>query len=149
MISVAVLPIPPVRKADELKPHELEITTMRGTGPGGQHRNRTESCVRIVHKPTGIQAVIDMRDQSQSKREAMKIVTAKVNAAKNQEEHDKYAKLKKKQMKGGRGDKCRTYNFIRGFVKDHRLETKTHQVAQIMKGRFELLFKDIEPAEQE
>jgi peptide chain release factor 1 len=113
---------------------------MRGTGPGGQHRNRTESCVKIVHKPTGLQAIVDKRDQGTSKREALEILTQRVNDHVNSKQHGEYNINRKNQLgDSGRGDKVRTYNFIRGDVTDHRTNKTTNQIKKIMKGQFELL----------
>jgi peptide chain release factor 1 len=142
VVSVGVLPIPPDNAVQALPEEELEITTTKGTGPGGQHKNKTESAVRIVHKPTKISVLIDGRDQHSNKREARRILTARVNEARNMAVNAEYAAFKRKQMgDGGRGDKIRTYNFIDSRVVDHRLGTKTGNIKGVMKGDFSKLFR--------
>lgn len=142
LISVAVLPIRQ-EKYEALKEADLDITMMRGTGPGGQHRNTTESCVRIVHKPTGLKAVVDKRDQSVSKREALEILTARVHEHYKLENDAEYAEKKRAQMGGGnRGDKIRTYNFIDSRVTDHRTGKKTGNIKGVMKGNLSLILPE-------
>lgn len=143
MISVAVLPLPPVVKGDELPEHELDIIFQCGHGPGGQHQNKTASAVRMKHKPTGMVVFINGRDQHSNKREALQILTARVNAQKNKQTWDEYNKVRKEQMGGGgRGNKVRTYNFIRGEIVDHRLNRSTKDVKSFMKGDFKTLIND-------
>ena len=140
MVSVAVLPIPPKNSVEPLPKDELEFQTQVGQGPGGQHRNRTESAVRAIHTPTGTTVWIDGRHQHRNKEEALRILTAKVNDDRRKQRSDEYSKFRKDQMgDGGRGSKVRTYNFINGRVADHRLGKKTSQIKQIMKGEFELI----------
>jgi peptide chain release factor 1 len=139
VVSVAVLPLPD-KTVPLLKESEVEITTTKGTGPGGQHKNKTESAVRVKHLPTKIRVFIDGRDQHSNKREALRILTARVNEFYRSQKQSTYDSKRKKQMGGGkRGDKIRTYNFIKRRVVDHRLGTKTSKVKNIMKGEFGLL----------
>lgn len=141
VVAVAVLPIPTYSSLKTIPENELVITTMVGTGPGGQHRNRTESAVRIVHKPTNVSVVIDSRDQHANKREALHILTARVNELYAEKYHNEYNQNKKKQLGGGtRSGKVRTYNFIDSRCVDHNLNKRTKQLKEIMKGRFDVLF---------
>ena len=141
VVSVAVLPLQPERDCKPLPESELEVTTMVGTGPGGQHKNRTQSCVRIRHRPTGITVVIDNRDQHQNRKDALRILTARVNEKKWESVASKYNANRKSVLgNAGRGDKVRTYNFIYSMVVDHRLNKKTRQIKQVMKGELQLLF---------
>lgn len=144
MISVAVLPM----KDDverELDMNEVEIETTGGSGPGGQHQNKTESAVRAKHTPTGITVFINGRKQHQNKREALKILATKVVALQQEKVNTAYDKERKNQLgDGGRSDKVRTYNFLKGRAVDHRLNVKCGNVeAVIDKGRFDLLFKKV------
>lgn len=140
VVCVAVLPVKAQKSLNQLNQKDLIITFMRGTGPGGQHKNRTNSCCKIVHRPTGLQAIVDERDQSTSKREALEIVTQRVNDLANSKEHGEYNVSRKSQLgDAGRGDKVRTYNFIRGDVTDHRTNKTTNQIKKVMKGQFDLL----------
>jgi peptide chain release factor 1 len=142
-LSVGVLPLPP---GETLLPEsevsaESDVKTQRGSGPGGQHRNTCDSTVRMVHKPTGLSVTIDGRSQSGNKREALKILTARVRQHYDGERNADFLENRKAQMgDGGRGDKIRTYNFINSRAVDHRTGKKTAQVRRIIeKGEFDLI----------
>ena len=140
IVSVAVLPLPPIRDYKPLPDNELEIKTQRRGGPGGQHQNTTDSAVRIVHKPTGLLVLICGRDQHQNKQNALRILTARVNELRQEEEAKKYGSIRQAQLGGGkRGEKIRTYNFIRSSCVDHVLNKKTTNLKGVMEGRLELI----------
>ena len=140
IVCVAVLPLP-ATSTFTLNEVDLDIQTKRGSGPGGQHRNKTESCVSIVHKPTGMKVTIDSRDQHANKREAKRILAVRVKEQEEQKSHFKTSNAKREQMDGGgRGNKTRTYNFIDSRVTDHILGTKTSRIDKVMKGQLELLW---------
>jgi len=138
---VAVLPIPKSGTFSLVSTNDVTVTTMRGSGPGGQHRNKTDSCVRMVHKETGLSATIDGRDQQANRREARRILSAKIfdlNNQKTQSSHD--ADRKSQLGSGGRGDKVRTYNFIKSRAVDHRTGKKTSKVRDVIeKGKLNLI----------
>lgn len=140
-VMVAVLPMPPKHQIKLLPESEIEVTTMRGSGPGGQHRNMTDSCVRMVHKQTGYVVTIDGRDQHSNRREAHHILSVKVAEYRNSQTQAKYDQLRKEQVgSGSRGEKIRTYNFIKARAVDHRNGKKTTDVRGVIeKGRFDLL----------
>jgi peptide chain release factor 1 len=143
MVTVAVLPMPPDNGPRPLPDDELEVRTQPGHGPGGQHQNKTASAVRMTHRPTGLQVFINGRDQHSNRREALRILTARVNEHLAEQRNEEYARLRNQQRDGGgRGNKVRTYNFIGGGrIVDHRLGVKTYKVREVMKGRFDLLFE--------
>ena len=101
---------------------DLEITTCRGSGAGGQHRNVTDSAVQIKHKPSGITVRAENeRSQHSNKEIALGLLRAKLlnqKSAQAKTEHN----LKRKQQVGSgmRGDKIRTVALQRGTVTDHR-----------------------------
>ena len=139
MISVAVLPINESAKAP-LQDSDLEITTARGHGPGGQNVNKVNSMVRMKHKPTGLVVCINGRDQHANKREARKILTARVNARQTKQQNDHFSKMRQDQFDGGgRANKIRTYNFITKRVVNHKIGRQTDQIKRIMKGEFDLI----------
>ena len=141
VISVGVLSLPPVNMQKSLPESELDITCALGTGPGGQHRQKTASCVRAKHKPTGLQVVIDGRDQHQNRKVAIRILTAKVNEFYINKEKSVYdAERRQKMGDGGRGQKVRTYNFIRGKIVDHTLNTCI-SIKEFERGNFSKLFR--------
>lgn len=142
VVAVAILPIADERESSYiLNDTELEITTKRGGGPGGQARNKTESCVRIRHIPTGLTVVIDSRDQAANKKKARQILASRVLEQLQSKLSDNRSREKREQFDGGgRGNKVRTYNFIESRVTDHRLGTKSTQIQRIMKGDLDLLW---------
>ncbi len=125
-----------------LQDKDIVIKTQGGSGPGGQHQNKTESAVRMTHTPTGIMVYINGRSQNANKKEARKILESRVSDHYQAIENAKFSKNKQKQVDGGgRGNKTRTYNFIDKRVVDHRLNTKTTKIKQVMKGEFHLLWE--------
>lgn len=143
IVVVGILPIKDDLDIEPLKSEDLEVICQRGSGPGGQNKNKTDSAVRMKHMPTGISVFIcNERSQQSNKYEALKILTAKVNEAKFLESNSNYSEIRKNQLgDGGRSDKIRTYNFLESRVVDHRLGTKTGNIKAIMKGEFKLLFR--------
>lgn len=140
MVSVAVLPIPKNIEVS-IPDSDLKITTQRGHGKGGQHQNTTDSAVRMVHIPTGISVFINGREQLANKREALRIISARVEQKTRADEQSKHNKERQTQMDGGgRGNKVRTYNFMENKICDHNLNKKTGNVKAFMKGQFDVLF---------
>jgi len=141
-ISVAVLPMPPKRERSLIPESEIDIKFSVGSGPGGQHKNRTESAVTMVHRPTKIKVYLDGgRCQHSNRADALEILSAKVNQHRNaQKAAERSAERKRQVDGGGRGNKIRTYNYIKSRAVDHRNGKKTKNVqAVIEKGRFDLL----------
>jgi peptide chain release factor 1 len=105
-----------------LNPHDVEIATSRGSGPGGQNRNKIESCVIATHRPTGLQVRIDNeRSQHQNKAMAMKVLAARLYEAERERNVASKNTDRQKQVGSGqRGDKVRTYRTQDDQVTDHR-----------------------------
>lgn len=143
MVSVAVLPLPPEEKEEPLKEQDLETICQTGKQKaGGQNVNKVASAIRMKHKPTGLCVFINGRDQAQNKKEARRILTVRVNQIRKEKEFGQYSKERKQQLgNGNRGDKIRTYNFIRSEVVDHNLGTRSNNIKEIMKGNLELILK--------
>lgn len=140
-VSVSVLPLVAEHQYS-IHESELETKTQRGGGPGGQHQNVTDSCVRMTHTPTGISVVINGRDQHSNRREARAILESRVYELYTRRDKAVRDARKSEQVgNGGRGDKVRTYNFLESRVTDHRLGTKTTKLKQVMKGHLEFLYK--------
>jgi peptide chain release factor 1 len=108
-----------------IDPSDVEISVSRGSGPGGQHRNKTESCVTATHRPTGISVRIDMRSQHQSRAMALRILAERVEERLAAANHVARERERKKQVGTGmRGDKVRTYRTQDDQVTDHRTGQK-------------------------
>ncbi len=123
-VTVAVLnPYDP--EICQLTAQDVEIKTTTGTGPGGQHRNKTESCVVATHKETGISVRVDMKSQYQSKAMALKILSSRVTEMQQTQAITERSQDRKKQVGSGmRGDKIRTYRVQDDRIKDHRTGKK-------------------------
>lgn len=134
-VTVAVLP-EQEEKDFSLNPDDLKIEVCRASGAGGQHVNKTESAVRIVHLPTGLEVYCqDGRSQIKNKEKGMTILAARV---KNKLEGDDKAKIdsqRKLQIgSGDRSEKIRTYNFPQNRVTDHRIGYTMYNLAGFMEG---------------
>jgi peptide chain release factor 1 len=124
----------------ELHPSEVSIITTRDSGPGGQHRNTTDSCVVITHIATGIQVKEAAKDQHKNKREAMRKLTERVNHFyKTGHIEDEVEERREQIGTGLRSDKRRTYRVKDDTVTDH-VTGKSCSFKQFMKGNLELLF---------
>jgi peptide chain release factor 1 len=147
MISVAVLPI--LVQDTTTKLHESEFEWKAQTGrqhAGGQNVNKVASAIRMTHLETGLTVFVNGRDQSKNKDEAYRILTAKVLRKRREAKEAEYQEKRSVLGDGGRGNKVRTYNFIKSRVVDHRLGLKTMNVKEVMKGNFALLFESAEKA---
>lgn len=133
-ITVAVLP-EPSPQAVQVAPQDVEMTTCRGGGPGGQHRNVTASAVVLKHLPTGIQVRVESeRSQYQNREMAYGLLRAKLLEAQTEKAHESRAKNRKAQVgKGARGDKRRTIRMQDDRVVDH-ITGKKMKASKYLKG---------------
>jgi peptide chain release factor 1 len=134
--TVAVMP-----EADELvdvdiKPTDLRIDTFRASGAGGQHINKTDSAVRITHIPTGIVVECqDDRSQHRNKAQALSVLAARINDAKQRQQQQQIASQRKSLIgSGDRSERIRTYNFPQGRITDHRINMTLYKIDTIMDG---------------
>ena len=137
-VTVAVLP--EVDEVEfEINPADLQIETHRSGGAGGQHVNKTESAIRIIHLPTG--TVVDCQDersQYKNKEKAMKILRSRIYENMLREQQEKIAGERKSQVgTGDRSERIRTYNFPQGRVTDHRIGLTLYKILQIMDGELD------------
>jgi len=123
---------------------DVDVYIARGSGPGGQHRNKTSTAVRMIHRPTGLTSYIDGRSQTSNKEEAASVLFSKIEQHQNNTEKEKYNTFRKDQVGNRqRSDKNRTYNFKKHRIVDHRTGAKVTQIKEVMNGRFDLLYKAI------
>ena len=134
--TVAVMPEPDETQAITLNPADLRIDTFRASGAGGQHINKTDSAVRVVHLPTGLVAECqDGRSQHSNKAKALQVLQARLQEKERSERAAKEAALRKGLIgSGDRSDRIRTYNFPQGRLTDHRINLTLYKLGAVMEG---------------
>jgi len=134
--SVDVVPDVEEGEAIEIKPDEIEIETYKSGGAGGQYVNKTESAIRIIHKPTGIiVACQNERSQLANRNRAMKMLAAKLLQREREEREAKLAALGGEKSKIEWGSQIRSYTLQPyTMVNDHRTEIKVTDAQSVLDG---------------
>ena len=115
---------------------DLRVDTMRASGAGGQHVNKTESAIRITHIPSGIVVYVqENKSQHKNRSKAMTMLRAKLYDAERGKLDAARAADRKGQIgSGDRSERIRTYNFPQGRVTDHRINLTLHKLPQVIEG---------------
>ena len=120
----------------EINPADIVMEACKSSGAGGQHINKTESAVRLIHKPSGI--VIECqeeRSQFKNRDKAMKMLRTKLYDLKRTEQNEKIATTRKNQVgTGDRSERIRTYNYPQGRVTDHRIGLTLYSLESFLNG---------------
>ena len=134
-VTVAVLPEAEDVEV-EINDKDLKIDTYRSGGAGGQHINKTESCIRITHLPTGIVVTCqDERSQIKNREKAMKVLKSRLYDYYNSKYQSDYAENRKSQIgTGDRSERIRTYNFPQNRVTDHRIGLTLYSLDTFIAG---------------
>ncbi len=133
----------------EINPSDLIIETIKSSGAGGQHINKTESAIRLIHKPSGITIECqDERSQFKNKDKAMKLLKSKLYDMKQREQDEKIASDRRSQVgTGDRSERIRTYNFPQGRVTDHRIGMTVYSIENFMNGAIDGMIDALATAE--
>ena len=143
-VTVAVLP-----EAEEVEVEvnmaDIKIESCKSSGAGGQHINKTESAVRLTHKPTGIVIECDQeRSQLKNKERALRLLYTKLYDIKQKEQSDLIASTRKSQVgSGDRSEKIRTYNFPQSRVTDHRINKTIYSLDTFLDGDIDSIIDEL------
>ncbi len=134
-VTVAVLPQAEEVEV-EINPADIILESCKSSGAGGQHINKTESAVRLTHKPTGIVVECQQeRSQLQNREKAMQMLRTKLYEIKQNEQNDKIASTRKSQVgSGDRSEKIRTYNYPQSRITDHRIGLSVYNFDAFLSG---------------
>lgn len=150
--STASVAIMPIRKKSKIviSPNDIEVEFSRSGGKGGQNVNKVETAVRLFHKPSGIMIRSTAeRSQNANKEKAFAILTAKLEAIKEEEDIKKFSAERKGQIgTGDRSEKIRTYNYPQDRVTDHRIKESWHNLPAILDGKIEPIIESLHEFEK-
>jgi peptide chain release factor 1 len=148
-VTVAVLP--EAEEVDlDIKADDLEISTFCSSSAGGQHMQKNETAIRIIHKPTGLVSTCqDERSQAQNKLKAMSVLRAKLYQMERDRLDAERSGNRKDQIgRGDRSEKIRTYNFPQSRINDHRIGYQVNNVQAFMDGDIQPLIDALNQDEQ-
>ncbi len=132
--TVAVLPEPEDVDID-FSMSDVRVDTMRASGAGGQHVNKTDSAVRMTHVPSGVVVVCDSKSQHQNRANAERLLKMKLYDMEKQRLSEERAEARAGQVgSGDRSERIRTYNYPQGRVTDHRINLTLYNLDKIVAG---------------
>ena len=132
--TVAVLPEPEDVDVD-FSMNDVRVDTMRASGAGGQHVNKTDSAVRMTHIPTGVVVVCDAKSQHQNRANAERILKMRLYEMERERLDAERSEDRAAQVgSGDRSERIRTYNYPQGRVTDHRIGLTLYNLDKIVAG---------------
>lgn len=135
----------------EIADEDIRIDTYRSSGAGGQHINKTDSAVRIIHKPTGIVVKCqDGRSQHENRATALMTIRSRVYEEHQRKlEEEQGMERRSKIGTGDRAEKIRTYNYPQNRVTDHRIGFTIQQLDRVMEGKLDDILDALQSADQQ
>ena len=148
--TVAVMPEVADDGEIEIRSTDLQVDTFKASGAGGQHVNKTESAIRITHKPSGIiVSCSEERSQLQNRARAMDMLRAQLAANQRREREESEASLRRSQVgTGDRSEKIRTYNYPQDRITDHRINQNFQNIPDILAGKMDKLIAELQTDEK-
>jgi peptide chain release factor 1 len=147
--TVAVLPQPEGDVDIVIDDKDIRIDTMRASGAGGQHVNKTDSAVRITHMPSGIVVISQLKSQHQNRAQAMLMLRTKLYDAERERQASARAAERKGQIgSGDRSERIRTYNFPQGRITDHRINLTLYNLSEVVEGALDTILDALAAEDQ-
>ena len=133
----------------EINPADLVFESCKSSGAGGQHINKTESAVRLTHKPTGIVVECqEERSQFKNKDKALKMLRAILYDRASREQTEAIASNRREQVgTGDRSERIRTYNYPQGRITDHRIGLTVHSLERFLDGEIDAMIDALATAD--
>lgn len=144
-ITVAVMPLFEMEDV-EINKADLSWDTFRASGAGGQHVNKTESAVRVTHKPSGVVVECqDGRSQLKNREIALQKLYARLYELQQEQHEDSISQLRNQLIvSGDRSSKIRTYNYSQNRVTDHRINFTKYNLSEVMDGQLDEFIEAIQ-----
>ncbi len=127
----------------EIDPGDLKIESFRAGGPGGQHMQKNDTAIRVLHKPSGVAVVSsNQRSQHQNREQALRLLRSRLLEMEIERQQQEEATARRQQVKSGdRSEKIRTYNWPQDRVTDHRIGLTVHNIPAIMSGEIDAIIE--------
>jgi peptide chain release factor 1 len=149
--TATVIVMPEAEEFDlVIDPNDIQVDVYRAGGHGGQGVNRTDSAVRLTHKPTGLVVTCqDDRSQLKNKEKAMAVLRSRLMDMELQKRSEEAGAARRSQVQtGDRSEKIRTYNFPQDRLTDHRIGLTVHNLPAIMDGAIENVIQALVETDQ-